>query len=455
MTTDRPSLISLFAGAGGLDLGLEKAGFTTLFATDIDGNACESLVQNQRLSTLGPAEFDSWFEEQLSQRCYRSLTGKERERLGARLRLGAGNSALLQDATITCDDVRNIRGDEVLDAVGATRGEIDLIAGGPPCQPFSRAGKRETVTVKDGQLFIEFVRLVEEIQPRFFLFENVKGLGQSKTEVWWAECEVCGEKQFPAFSIPRVLPTNGAPHCSRCESSRTAWRVAKKPGGSLELIVEEFERISYACKSTLLDAADFGLPQHRQRLFIIGSRDGENVDWPIPDFGDANAPARPSLFADDRIMRPRRTMREELWPDGHPDFGELSEDAVLWVKNVVRPHDEPVTWSLDRPSPTIGAHQAAKLALAPSGVPEAQIYRQQWHTIGRRQGQTPPVPVEHAYLSDEELLKLQGFPESWYLFGTRMQRAFQIGNAVPPPLASEVGDSLFQTVVGLGEPVEA
>src|SRR5437763_2883658 len=95
--------------------------------------------------------------------------------------------------------------------------------------------------------------------------------------------------------------------------------------------------------------------------------------------------------------------------------------AVLWVKNVVRPHDEPVTWSLDRPSPTIGAHQSAKLAIAPDGVPEEQLLRQQWHILGKRQRDLPPVPVTHEYLSDVELLKLQSFPEYWYLFGTRMQ----------------------------------
>ena len=125
-------------------------------------------------------------------------------------------------------------------------------------------------------------------------------------------------------------------------------------------------------------------------------------------------------------------------------FGPFDkETARLWVKNVVRPHDEPVTWGFDRPSPTIGAHQGAKLAFAPKGVPEKQLFRQRWATKGRKQGDTPPVPVEHLYLSDEELLKLQTFPASWYLHGTRMQRAFQIGNAVPPMLGKLIGESIL------------
>jgi DNA (cytosine-5)-methyltransferase 1 len=137
-------------------------------------------------------------------------------------------------------------------------------------------------------------------------------------------------------------------------------------------------------------------------------------------------------------------MREALWTSEHSEFGVLDSRAVLWVKNVVRPHDEPVTWTLDRPAPTIGAHQGAKLAIAPIGVPEEQLLRQQWHTLGRRQGDTPPIEVAHAYLTDWDLLRLQTFPEYWYLHGTRMQRAFQLGNAVPVLLAKALGLAIMR-----------
>ncbi|NJM39112.1 MAG: DNA cytosine methyltransferase, partial [Akkermansiaceae bacterium] len=85
-------------------------------------------------------------------------------------------------------------------------------------------------------------------------------------------------------------------------------------------------------------------------------------------------------------------------------------------------------------------------AIAPFGVPEAQLFRQQWHTLGRRQGDTPPVFVEHEYLTDLELMRLQTFPDNWYLYGTRMERAFQIGNAVPPVLARVVGEALVSAM---------
>jgi DNA (cytosine-5)-methyltransferase 1 len=156
----------------------------------------------------------------------------------------------------------------------------------------------------------------------------------------------------------------------------------------------------------------------------------------------------PDLFEMmDGMKLPWRTVNQVLYQEDHWRYGKLDPStAVLWVKNVVRPHDEPVTWTLDRPGPTVGAHQAAKLAIAPFGVPGEQLERQQWHILGRRQGDTPPVFVEHEYLTDDELLALQTFPRSWYLYGTRMQRAFQIGNAVPPVLAKVVGEAILKAM---------
>src|SRR3546814_21118711 len=119
---------------------------------------------------------------------------------------------------------------------------------------------------------------------------------------------------------------------------------------------------------------DFGAPQSRERLIIIGSRDEESFDWPDPTYAkETNSEAVFDLFESrPSSLLPWKTMREAIFADGHTSYGKLDDRAVLWVKNVVRPHDEPVTWSLDRVAPTVGAHQAAKFAIAPSGVPEQQ-----------------------------------------------------------------------------------
>lgn len=443
----RYPLISLFAGAGGLDLGLEFAGYTTLAANELEPQACETLRRNQRLSSMKGKELTCFVEEASKQRCFAKLSAVELEIFFSRLQ--DNRFPCLKEAKILEGDIREITSDSFKAAIPQ---ETDLfaIAGGPPCQPFSKAGKRKTLEcTKNGDLFFEFVRLVSDLKPKWFIFENVKGLAFTKTDVVYSVCRKCGSKSLADFRLRQQWGETrpDSPHCQKCKATDTAWTVINEPGGSLKIIENEFTKIGYNCSARALNAADYGAPQIRERLFIVGSRDGKPFAWPRQTHQQrrGNGKGVQQVLFDSASLPPWNTMRESLWPEKHWHYGVYNKDsAVLWVKNVVRPHDEPVTWSLDRPSPTIGAHQGAKLAFAPKGVSEEQLFRQQWHTLGRRQGDTPPVFVEHQYLSDEELLRLQTFPRWWYLHGTRMQRAFQIGNAVPPILAQAVGEAVIR-----------
>ncbi|MDH4452717.1 MAG: DNA cytosine methyltransferase [Verrucomicrobiota bacterium] len=445
------SLISLFTGAGGLDLGLEQAGFETLVANEVGPHACETLRQNQILSRLAPQEFESWLSSQMAQRCYKGAPDSCTDDLRSRLKSGLTNRVYLQKAKIVERDIRDLPSSEVLELARVKKGQIDLIAGGPPCQPFSRAGKRESVKTNTGRLFKDFVRLVDEVRPRWFLFENVKGLTLTKAPLAHLFCRSCRKTSLVNFDDWEALQAGEKDvlPCYICAEECTSVTWQDKAGGSLDIILNEFTQIGYECSHKILNAADFGAPQQRERLLIVGSRDGEPFQWPKPSHGKSRADVEATLFDYDELQ-PWRGMGDTLWPKGHWKYGRLGKDAVLWVKNVVRPHDEPVTWSLSRPSPTIGAHQGAKLAIAPFGVPEDQLARQQWHTLGRRQSDTPPVFVEHEYLTDLELMRLQTFPANWYLYGTRMERAFQIGNAVPPVLARVVGEALLAAMDGMG-----
>lgn len=127
--------VSLFSGAGGLDIGLEDAGFTCLYASDIDKAAHATLLAN-------------------------------RDR----------NSGHFSSAVIEQADVSQTTGSDILAAVGTSRGQIPLLAGGPPCQSWSSAGHQKGWEDPRGRLFDDFVRLANEIDVRWLMFENVRGL---------------------------------------------------------------------------------------------------------------------------------------------------------------------------------------------------------------------------------------------------------------------------------------
>lgn len=438
----KPIAISLFSGAGGLDIGLEDAGFDVRCAIEWNRYACETLRANKQISFADMVWFNNWFE-QVTNNDYNRLD-KHRVRLvKERVQKGLRAHEYLKECAIIESDIRNTSTESILEAARAKVGEVDLVAGGPPCQSFSRSGQRKSVDDDRGQLFTEFTRVVRDIRPRWFLFENVKGLILTKTTIWKVICRDCGLEKIPPFDVERQVPTDSqpSPPCEDCGGLRTRWSVElNKRAGALELIISEFERIGYHCKAHVLNAVDYGAPQIRERLFIFGSRDNEILQIPTKSHFTAE-------FVEEKggLLLKQKTLWDALFlqPNPYHHWPLNPSSAVLWVKNVVRPHDEPVTWTLLRPSPTIGAHQSAKLAIAPLGVPPEQLARQQWHILGRRQGDTKPVPVEHSYLSDADLLKLQTFPDFWFIAGTRMERATQIGNAVPPLLAKVVGKAIL------------
>lgn len=433
--------ISLFSGQGGLDIGFEDAGYQFLSAIEFNPYACETLRENRRIANMNLAEFEVWFSGVMQQRCFKSWDERERALLKERLKRGVGKSSHFKDTRVIEGDIRAIDASQHLNDLGIQTGELELIVGGPPCQSFSRSGKRQSVNDERGQLFTDFARFVDIFRPRWFVLENVKGMTLTKTDVASAACGSCSREFMPRFNEYLDWRDGKSVPCHFCGSSVTKVTLHQDvKGGAVEIIVNEFERLGYTCSVNILNALHFGAPQNRERLIIVGSRDNEPYKFPKPVYGNpVNNQA--DLF---NSHIPFKSTWDILFSEPNPyHHPEIDIDkAVLWVKNVVRPHDEPVTWSLRKPCPTVGAHQSAKLAIAPFGVPEAQLARQQWHTLGRRQGDTPPVYVNHTYLSDEDLLKLQTFPSYWYVAGTRMERAFQIGNAVPPVLSRAIATTL-------------
>jgi DNA (cytosine-5)-methyltransferase 1 len=333
MSSELPT-IDLFAGAGGLSLGLRKAGFSVLEAIESDRDACESFAS---IHPKGDIEASS-----IEEASFRAL-----------------------------------------------RGQVAVVAGGPPCQPFSNGGKRRGgMDPRDG--FPEFMRVVSEIQPDLVLVENVPGLASGQRRAYFA-------------SLIRSL---------RARRYRVCWSV--------------------------LNAADYGVPQSRSRLFIVGSRKGR-FSFPEPTHGEM-------------ANRPHAHSGSVLNPDGAR--GEPNLSIVTYARNPdIRPSPydghlfngggRPI--DLQRPAPTILASAGGNKTpfIDTNGVVPA--YHEHLLAGGApRRGQ-----VEGARrITVDEAAALQTFPRSARFSGRRSKQYTLVGNAVPPRLAQAVGKSLARHLAG-------
>jgi len=343
-------LISFFSGGGGLDLGLEAAGFETVFATDIDHHSCQTL-QN----------------------------GKEYCR-GAEL-------PFLQSAKIMQADVINLTSDQVMTAAGVKKGEVDLMAGGPPCQAFSIFGKRLGLKDPRGLLPYEYLRLLREIEPKAFIFENVFGL---------------------------LTIHEGETFKELCE-------LLESPGDGVKYTLSVFR----------LNAADYGVPQFRDRIFIMGSREGKKIEC-IPKIC---SPTKGKAYEADRDLLPYRTVRDGL--KGMPPLG------TKLANHVSRAHSARI----------IERYQNLKYGERDSKTRINKLHPERpSYTIivgsDKGGGKGHVHPVEAREVSPRESARMQTFPDWWAFSGTSRHPIRQVGNAVPPLLAAIVGREIMSAFFG-------
>lgn len=239
--------VSLFTGAGGLDYGFEAAGFTVCTAVEIEPDCCSTI----RASRPWP---------------------------------------VLQK------DIQAVTSRELLDTAGVRVGEVDVLLGGPPCQPFSKSAywvNGDTRRLKDprAQTLVEYMRCVEELLPEVFVLENVHGISYSGKEEGLRLIEALTEH------INRKAGTN----------YRLSWAV--------------------------LNAADYGVPQVRKRFFLVGHRGGRRFEFPSPTHGPSSPVGRPYVTAWDAIGAIRPALGEDLrvrgrWAELLPSIPE--GENYLW-----------------------------------------------------------------------------------------------------------------------------
>jgi DNA (cytosine-5)-methyltransferase 1 len=359
--------ISLFSGAMGLDIGLEQAGFSTVAAVEIDKAARETIRLNMQCLSHKISIFN---------------------------------------------DVTTITEADILAATGLKRGEITLVSGGPPCQPFSTAGKRATLGDPRGSLFRDFLRLVDGLQPRFFVMENVRGLLSA--------------------------PIAHRPHAERAGVLTTE----EQAGSAFAVILEEFERIGYHFCYGLLDAADFGVPQIRKRVIIIGSRDNEAIS--LPKATHSNSSSKLPAW---------RTLRDALTGLNDPQsrFQSYSSARLRFLQLVPAGGN----W---RSLPQELVAEAMGGAYLSGGGKVGFYRRLAWDkpsptvTTSPAQKATDMChPDELRPISVREAARIQGFPDHWHFAGSVSDQYKQIGNAVPVGLGYAIGQSLMQTITGSAE----
>jgi DNA (cytosine-5)-methyltransferase 1 len=391
--TERPLGIDLFAGAGGMSLGFEQAGFDIVAAVEIDPVHCAAHKFNFPDTVMVP-------------RSVAELTAGE-------LRLKAG--------------------------IG--RRPVDCVFGGPPCQGFSLIGHRVLDDPRNS-LVLEFVRLVAELEARTFVFENVKGLTVGK---------------HLAF---------------------------------LDELVDAFDRVGYTVRLPwkVLDAAAYGVPQHRHRLILFGARKGEpSPEYPAPICNPADggrmfqglptgptchdalgdlpdADLFPALNESDAVFTDRygaasvyakelRALSNGAWHLGHMrDWNPalLSSSARTAHSDISRRR-----FSETRPGQVEPISRFFRLpANGLSNTLRAG-------TDGARGAFTSPRPIHYAHarcVTVREMARLHGFPD-WFRFNaTKWHGARQIGNAVPPPLARAIASSVVAALgcrpASAGRPVK-
>ena len=381
MKSRRPKALDLFAGAGGMSLGFEQAGFDIAAAVEVDPIHAATHHYN------------------------------------------------FPNTRILARSIMDLSGENVLAAAGLKPGEISVVFGGPPCQGFSLIGHRVLDDPRNS-LVREFLRMVVEVDSPYFVFENVKGL-------------TVGRHQY-----------------------------------FLDSLIDEFSRMGYEISMPwqVLNARNYGVPQDRERLFLLGAKRGLTV----PMYPSAQTAGTTDLFAPSRLPTvptcmdalediPNSELYEQLREqdfvrvkDWRPKSRYARElhclGAKSWHYGYRRNWDAKLLTSSMRTDHTSISQRRFEETQEGEVEPISRFHKLRTNgqcntlragTDSARGAFTSPRPIHFAYprcISVREMARLHGYPD-WFRFHvTKWHGARQVGNSVPPPLARAVASSVMKAM---------
>ncbi|MDR0889164.1 MAG: DNA cytosine methyltransferase [Oscillospiraceae bacterium] len=329
------NIVSLFAGAGGMDLGFEKAGFSVIFANEYDRSIWQTYEENHT-------------------------------------------------APLDRRDIRAIPSDAIPDCDG--------IIGGPPCQSWSEAGALRGIADARGQLFYEFIRILTDKQPKFFVAENVSGM------------------------------------------------LADIHRDAVKNIVHHFEAAGYTLFIQLGNAADYGVPQDRKRVFYIGFRKDLNIPFAFP-----------------KPLNYKRTLKDSIW--------DLKDNAIpALAKNKTNadacavPNHEYLTGGFSTifmSRNRVRAWDEQSFTIQAGGR-HAPIHPQAPKMLFVEQNKRIFVPGKESLyrrLSVRECARIQTFPDSFIFRYTDVTDGYKmVGNAVPVNMAQAVAEAVYKALKNNGNP---
>lgn len=356
--------IDLFCGAGGLSEGFSEAGFSVLLANDFDPYAVASMRESHP-----------------------------------------------ETEVLHCK-IQDLDAKEILKKTGLAKGELDCLIGGPPCQAFSVYNHQRGMHDERSGLFREYLRIVEGLQPKFVVMENVTGI------------------------------------------------MSVGMGQAVKELYKRLNNLGYAVDHRILKAEEYGVPQERRRVFFVGNRLGLNFQWPKPTHAPASSGSKllPFVNVADAIgdLPPLKILEGTEIQDyklpAQSAYQKLLRRGSAKLHNHIAPYLAPVNIERLKHIPQGGSWRDIPVRLLPAGMKKA---RRCDHTkrYGRLRldGLASTIltkcdlhwgayihPTQERTLTVREAARFQSFPDTFHFVGPRIEQFRQVGNAVPPLLAKAV-----------------